>query len=60
MVLVSLTVGLVIWIAVWAIGVKPFDSFLLCLAIVLPAAVWQIYGPGIKKLLGADEPPASG
>jgi hypothetical protein len=56
-VLVSLTIGLVVWLVVWALGVKPFDSFLLLVLIVLPAAVWQIYGPGIKKLLGSDESP---
>jgi hypothetical protein len=52
-VLVSLTVGLVAWIVLWAIGVKAFDAFLVTFALVLPAAIWQIYGPGIKKLLGA-------
>jgi hypothetical protein len=57
--LVALTAGLVVWIVVWAIGAKPFDAFLLTLLIVLPAATWQIFGPGIKKMLGADEPPSS-
>jgi hypothetical protein len=54
--IVSLTIGLVIWIVLWAIGVKAFDSFLVTIALVLPAAIWQIYGSGIKKLLGADAP----
>ena len=57
-VIVSLTVGLCIWIVAWAIGVKAFDAFLLTVLIVLPAAAWQIYGPYVKKLLGQGEPPA--
>jgi hypothetical protein len=57
--LVALTLGLVVWIVFWAIGAKPFDAFLLTIVIVLPAAAWQIFGPGIKKMLGAEEPPSS-
>jgi hypothetical protein len=56
--LVALTIGLVVWIVGWAIGIKPFDAFLLTLLFVLPAAAWQIYGPAIKKLLGQTPPPA--
>jgi hypothetical protein len=56
--LVALTAGLVVWIVVWAIGVKPFDAFLLTFLFVLPAAAWQIFGPGIKKMLGQSPPPA--
>jgi hypothetical protein len=57
--LVALTVGLVAWIILWAIGAKPFDGFLVTLVILLPAAAWQIFGPGIKKLLGQAPPPSS-
>jgi hypothetical protein len=56
--LVAFTAGLCVWIAVWAIGVKPFDAFLLVLLFVLPAAAWQIYGPGIKRMLGQTTPPS--
>jgi hypothetical protein len=56
--LVALTVGLVVWIVVWAIGAKPFDAFLLTILIVLPAAAWQVFGPGIKKLMGVQSPPS--
>ena len=56
--LVALTVGLVAWILLWAIGVKPFDAFLVTLLILLPAAAWQIFGPGIKRLLGQTTPPS--
>jgi hypothetical protein len=54
-VLVSLTVGLCIWIAAWSLGIKAFDAFLLLVLIVLPAAAWQIYGPYIKKMMGQTE-----
>jgi hypothetical protein len=57
--LVALTVGLVAWILLWAIGVKPFDAFLVTLLIVVPAAAWQIFSPGIKRLLGLSTPPPS-
>jgi hypothetical protein len=56
--LVAFTLGLVVWIVVWAIGVKPFDAFLLVFVFVLPAAAWQIYGPAIKKMLGQSPPPS--
>ena len=57
--LVALTAGLVAWIVLYAIGVKPFDAFLVTIVILLPAAAWQIFGPGIKKLLGQASPPSS-
>jgi divalent metal cation (Fe/Co/Zn/Cd) transporter len=57
--LVALTVGLVAWIVLWAIGAKPFDAFLVTLVILLPAAAWQIFGSGIKKMLGQSPPPSS-
>jgi len=59
MTLVSLTVGLVAWIVLWALGTKPVDAFLVTLVILLPAATWQIFGPGIKKMLGQTPPPSS-
>jgi hypothetical protein len=57
--IVALTVGLVAWIILWSIGAKPFDAFLVTLLILLPAAAWQIFGPGIKKMLGQSPPPSS-
>jgi hypothetical protein len=55
--LVALTFGLVVWIVLWAIGSKPVDAFLVTLLIVIPAAAWQIFGPGIKKTMGQTPPP---
>ena len=56
--LVALTIGLVVWILLWAIGVKAVDAFLVTLVILLPAAAWQIFSPGIKRLLGQTTPPS--
>jgi hypothetical protein len=39
--------------------VKAFDAFLVALVILLPAAAWQIFGPGIKKMMGQTPPPSS-
>jgi hypothetical protein len=57
--LVALTIGLCAWIILWAIGAKPFDGFLVAMTILLPAAAWQVFGPGIKKMLGQTPPPSS-
>jgi hypothetical protein len=57
--LVAITNGLVAWIVLWALGSKPIDAFLVFLVILLPAAAWQIFGPGIKKMLGQTPPPSS-
>ena len=55
--LVALTIGLVVWIFLWATGTKGIDAFLVTLVIVIPVAAWQIFGPGIKKALGMGPPP---
>jgi hypothetical protein len=57
MTLVALTFGLVVWILLWATGAKPFDAFLVTIVIVLPVAAWQIFGSGIKKMLGQGQTP---
>ena len=48
---VSAIVGLVIWIVLWAIDVKPLDGFLLTIAIVLGATVAWMAAPHVKNLL---------
>jgi predicted PurR-regulated permease PerM len=48
-VIVATTVGLVVWIVLWALGVKAFDSAILAAAIVLVVATMRIalrYVPG--------------
>ena len=43
--LLTTIVGLVIWIVLWAIGVKSFDAFLITILLVLLAATWQLVTP---------------
>ena len=47
---VAITVGLVAWVTLWAIGAKAFDAFLLTGAIVVLAATAQI----LRRLLPGD------
>lgn len=42
---VATTIGLVIWLVLWALGVKPLDSFLITLAVVVVAATARILAP---------------
>jgi hypothetical protein len=53
-VLVTLTVGLVWWIAAWAFGIKAFDAFLLTAALVVGAAAVQIAKPYVDQMLGRE------
>jgi hypothetical protein len=51
------TAGLIVWIVLWATGVKGFDAFMITLAMVLVAAVGRIllrYLPGDR---GTPSPP---
>ncbi len=40
--IITVTAGLVVWIVLWAMGTKGFDSFLLALAIILVGASLKI------------------
>ena len=53
-VVVTLTVGLVWWIAAWALGVKAFDAFLLTVLMVVAAATARLYAPFVRQLLGKE------
>jgi predicted PurR-regulated permease PerM len=50
-VIVALTVGLVIWIVLWALGVKSFDGFLITMLLVVVAATARIVEPFIRERL---------
>jgi hypothetical protein len=50
-VFVALTIGLVIWIVLWSLGTKAFDSFLITIALVLGAVVVQLTEPFIREQL---------
>jgi len=47
--------GLVIWIVLWAIGVKSFDAFLITILMVLLAATWQLVSPNLPGDRGSRE-----
>ncbi|HSZ13486.1 MAG TPA: hypothetical protein VK790_05580 [Solirubrobacteraceae bacterium] len=40
--IITVTAGLVVWIVLWAMGTKGFDSFLLASAIILVGASLKI------------------
>ena len=49
--LVALTVGLVIWIVMWSLGVKAFDAFMITILLTLIAATFRIVSPFLHRLL---------
>ncbi len=51
-VLWALLVGLVIWIALWAIGVSAFDAFLVLVALVMGAVAWRLIRQFLEQQLG--------
>ncbi len=57
-VLVTLTFGLVVWIAAWSFGIKAFDAFLFTALITFAAAGARIALPFVQKILkGAPAAP---
>jgi hypothetical protein len=57
--LVSLTVGLVFWIAAWAFGMKAFDAFLVTAFLVISAAAVRAVSPFVKQLLRREAAPGT-
>ena len=53
--LLTTIAGLVIWIVLWAIGVKSFDAFLITILMVLLAATWQLVSPNLPGDRGSSE-----
>jgi predicted PurR-regulated permease PerM len=51
LVLVSLTTGLVVWIVLWALGVKSFDAFMITILLVVTAATVRIAEPFVRDRL---------
>jgi hypothetical protein len=42
---VATTFGLVVWLVMWALGVKAFDSFMITVLVVLVGATMRILLP---------------
>lgn len=51
--ILTATTGLVIWIVLWALGLKAIDGFLIPLALVIFAVVARVLGPHLPGR-GAD------
>ncbi|HEY8866305.1 MAG TPA: hypothetical protein VIM22_05175 [Solirubrobacteraceae bacterium] len=45
--LIATVTGLAVWIVLWAVGSKAFDSFMIAMAIVVIAATARILAPYI-------------
>jgi hypothetical protein len=43
--LLTFIAGLVIWVVLWAIGIKGFDAFMITIVMVLIAAAAHIIAP---------------
>lgn len=51
-ILVTFTVGLVIWVAGWAFGLKAFDVFMLTVLMTVMAAAAHLIRPHLDHFLG--------
>ena len=55
--ILTTTAGLVLWIVLWAIGVKSFDAFLATLGLIILAATARMLMPSLPgNRPDADEP----
>jgi hypothetical protein len=48
------TAGLIVWIVLWAIGVKSFDAFLLTLGMIILAATVRLILPSLPGSRGDE------
>ena len=55
MVLVTFTVGLVIWLVAWALGIKAFDAFLFTIFITVIAATARIALPFVERFMKGQQ-----
>jgi hypothetical protein len=56
-IIVAFTIGLVWWVAAWALGVKSFDAFMVTAFIVVLAGAWYVARPHLQSFLGRGEQP---
>ena len=55
-VLLTLIAGLVVWIVLWAIGVKSFDAFLITLVMLIVAAAAHLIWPTLPGNRDPERP----
>jgi hypothetical protein len=53
-VLVSFTVGLLVWMVAWAFGVKAFDAFLFTTLLTFAAGGVRIALPHVQRILNGS------
>jgi len=58
--LLTATTGLVIWIVLWALGLKAIDGFFVVLTLVIFAVVARVLGPHLPSRRGSDTGPGIG
>jgi hypothetical protein len=46
-VILTTTAGLVLWIVLWAIGVKSFDAFMITLGLIILAVTARLLMPSL-------------
>jgi hypothetical protein len=57
-VLITFTIGMVWWLVAWSLlGIKPFDAFLLTVALTVGAAAYTMIKPFIDQMLGRETAP---
>ncbi len=54
--LLTTIAGLVVWIVLWALGVKSFDAFLVTVAMIVIAATLRVFAPALSGDRKEDEP----
>ena len=55
-VLLTLIAGLVVWIVLWAIGVKSFDAFMITLVMLIVAAAAHLIWPTLPGNRDPERP----
>ena len=56
---VATTVGLVIWIVMWALGIKALDAFMITVLLILVGATMRIIAPVLGRTLPLARPAVS-
>ena len=56
-VVVTITLGVCVWVTGWALGIKSFDAFMVTVLFAVIAAVAYVVTPYVRRLTGRE--PAS-
>jgi len=56
--ILTTTAGLVVWIVLWAVGVKSFDAFLLTLGMIILAVTARMILPSLPGSRPDPDKPA--